>query len=73
VTLDFAEAGDLAAPLPVDAGVISGRLTLVTKPGVVDGTDDMELREEPGAMGSRSACHLQARSAAAGLQQEQAA
>ena len=30
-------------------------LTLVPKPGV--DTDDFELREGPGAMGSRSACH----------------
>lgn len=43
--------------LPIGAGVISGRLTLVTKPGVVAGTGDVELREGPGAMGSRSACH----------------
>jgi hypothetical protein len=44
VTLDFTEAVIVAPSLQIDADMTSGVLKLVTKPGVVVGTDDLSLR-----------------------------
>ncbi len=44
VTLDFTEAVTARPSLRIDAEVRSGRLTLVTKPGVVVDTDDVAIR-----------------------------
>lgn len=44
VTLDFTEAVTALPSLRIDAQVRSGRLTLVTKPGVVVDADDVAIR-----------------------------
>src|SRR5215510_13600862 len=44
VTLDFTEAVITQPSLDVDASVRSGRLNLVTKPGIIVDTDDVAVR-----------------------------
>jgi hypothetical protein len=44
VTLDFTEAVTSWPSLQIDAEVRAGSLTLVTKPGILVSTDDLEMR-----------------------------